>query len=379
MIRTEKTEAVADRLERIYLGLLRGLTLVVATICIIGAAFFAIDGGRRALMPTQVKPEPVSVSAEDALGPIVQSEAARKDAEQPSQSAVSTEARNAHAAFLKGPFEPYYQTYRKLAAAYNKPEDQILTKPQLAEHLGYTADEIASAADTAPAVVPESAADAAAADAAAAMAAALGQAPPADATSASDSVLNGLSRTANLFQTDAAYAEAQNAAVAKAAADPRFTAKARGYRTAEKTAQACRTDYEVRSVWDATSTGCANWYYPPYGCSVRRQVPVEKCEPAYPEGISSPLQLFTQLDESYRLSWTGKALASEAEAAEKTAQKEQVKAGAPVSLLLAVQIGGAFLVVMFLFLLIAVERHLRKVAQRRSEPSPPEPLALAAE
>lgn len=356
MTKNHPAESVSDRLERTYLGLLRALTLVVATICIVGAAIFALDGVRRLVTPTEVKPEAVAVSPEEALGPVVQTGAARKDAAQDEAKAIPAEVRNAHAAFLKGPFEPYYQQYRRLALAYNKPEDQVLTKPQLAEQLGYTVQALAGEYDTQPA------------DAAG---------TPEDA--ATGAMIAGLVRTSKLFQNNAVYAEAQTVAVTKALADPRLVSKARGYKAAEKTAQACRTEYEMRTVWDSSSMACRDWYYEPYGCSVRRPTPVQKCEPAYPEGIKSPLQLFAQVDEGYRLAWSSKTSEAEATAAAQTAEKELVKAGAPASLLLALQVGGAFLVVMFLFLLIAVERHLRRVAQRREDPSPPEALALAAE
>lgn len=351
MSKTDRAESVADRLERTYLGLLRALTLVVATICIIGAAIFALDGARRLLTPTEVKPEAVAVTPEEALGPIVETGAARKDAAQDQVTAIPAEIRNAHAAFIEGTFEPYYQQYRRLALAYNKPEDQILAKPDLAKHLGYTVEALAGEYDTQKADAGASPEDAAA-----------------------GAMISGLVRTSKQFQTNSAYAEAQAAAVAKALADPRLVGKARGYKSAEKTAQACHTEYEMRTVWDSTSMACRDWYYQPYGCSVRRPMPLQKCEPAYPEGIKSPLQLFAQVDEGYRLAWSSKTSAAEAAAAAESAEKELFKAGAPASLMLALQVGGAFLVVMFLFLLIAVERHLRRVAQRR-EPAPREPIA----
>lgn len=356
MIKTNQAGSLADRLERSYLSLLRVLTLVVATICIVGAVIFALDGARRALTPTQVQPQAVAVTADETLGSVIQDETAGKDAAQTEQAAATAEERKALATFMAGPFETYYQGYRKLAATHSKSEDRLLTKAQLAEHLGYTLDAVTAAA-------PLAAADAA----------------PAETDAAADAVLAGFARTAKLFVTDAAFAQAQSAAVTKAAADPRLLAKARTYQAAQKTAQACRTDYEVRTVWDSNSTVCRDWYLTPYGCSVRRQVPVERCEPAYPEGIKSPLALFTQLDESYRLAWHAKTMSAEDEAAAKTAEKEMVKAAAPASLLLALQIGGAFLVIMFLFLLIAVERHLRRVASDRPAGGSVTTLPLAAE
>lgn len=344
MVETARATAVADRLERYYLALLRGLTLVIATICILGAIGFGLDGVRRALTQTDIKPEPVAVSSEEALGSILRTDAAGKDAAKAEGAQISAEDKKVYATFFSGPFEQYYQAYRKLAAGYNKPEDTILPKAKLAEQLGYTVEILGEPDPIAPTV---------------------GEASDPE-TAAAEATGRAYVSTAKLFIRDPAYAKAQVEAVIKAVSDKRLAGKAQSYKAAQKTAQACHTEYVARSVWDPNSMACRDWYLEPYGCSVRRQMPVDKCEPAYPEGIKSPLALFSQIDESYRLTWNAKTEEAGRAAQAKSDERQAIKAGASGSWMLALQIGGAFALIMFLFLLIAVERHLRRLADQRA-------------
>lgn len=337
---TERASSVAERLERIYLAALRVIILLFASVCILAAGYFAVDGVRRWATATEVKPEPVAVSPQEALQPLLAENAASQEeggrAQGPSNAAKKT-----HAAFLTGAFAPYYAAYQRLASTYNKPEDTLLTREQLAKELGYTPEAI-------------------------------------DGYDAGDSpVSQGLARTALLFQTDTAYATAQVAAVTTAMRDTRLLAKAQQYKAAQKTAQRCGTAYEVRAVWDSNSMACSYWYEYPYGCSVRRAVPVKRCEAAYPEGILSPVETIKRLDSSYRLSWIGKTEAANETAAAKTAEKEAVKAKAPAMWMLALQVFAGFLVIMFMFLLIAVERHLRRMSVSSELPEAA-PTRLAA-
>lgn len=345
MTTTSHDRGLASRVERIYLAALRVLTLAVASICLLGALGLAVDGGRRLLTPTTVKPELVTVSAEDALAPLVHADAQDKT-RRDTIGGVSAAAKTQHAAFIGGLFDNYYQAYRQFAAAYNKPEDKLISRAELADLLGYTADAI-----DAPETVSSDRADNLAA-----------RDPE---VAAQDAISKALGRSSRLFQTDSSFAQTQIDVIAKALADERLKSKASKYKMAQKTAQACSTVYQMRNVWDSNSTACDDWYYRPYGCAVRRSVPVEKCVPAYPEGVESPLETFVRLDEAYRLAWASKTSSARAAAEVKAAERQDVRAGAPAAFLLALQIFGGFLVVMFMFLLIAIERHLRSLAAAR--------------
>jgi hypothetical protein len=341
---TNRASAATARLERIYLAALRIIVLLFATICILAAGYFAVDGLRRSLTSTHVEPEPVAVSTEEALKPLMQGDQPAKTEGSTPANGPSAAAKTAHETFLNGTFVPYYEAYRAMAAAYNKPEDTILSKADLADRLGYTAAAIDSYE--------------------------VGDSP----------VEQGLAKTARLFQTDSAYAGPQINVITDALKDPRLLRKAMQYKAAQKTAQACSTAYVVRSVWDPNSTACVGWYEEPYGCSVRRQVPVEQCVPAYPEGIRSPLETIIRLDAAYRLSWADKINSADEAAAAKSTERQAVKAKAPGMLLLALQVFGVFLAVMFMFLLVAVERHLRRLSRAgaalaESDDTPPSTAA----
>ncbi len=345
----------ALRLERAYLAGLRIFILVFATLCLLGAGFFLLDGARRALTSTEVAPEAVTVSGEEIAEAIAASSQGAKTAETASTASVSEVAQKAHAAFMAGPFETYFKAYKAFAEAHKKPEDKLLTKEELAEQLLYTAEAI----DAASASEAESAAEAAADAAAAAYASAMGEELDPSSGSEWSPYEAAYLETSRKFQTEQAFAEAQIAAVTQVLADQRVVALAKKYQTAEKTAQSCSTVQRMRTVWDSNSMACADWFYAPRGCQVRRAVAVEECVPAYPEGVESPNETFARIDEAYRMEWVAKAADARAVAQAEEMEKEATKAGAPSAFLIALGVFGAFVTVMFLFLLIAVERHLR--------------------
>lgn len=337
----------ALRLERAYLAGLRIFILVFATLCLLGAGFFLLDGARRAFTSTEVAPEAVIVSGEDIADAIAASSQGAKTAETASAAGVSEVAQEAHDAFMAGPFETYFKAYKAFADAHKKPEDKLLTKEELAEQLLYTAEAI----DAAPTSDAESAA--------AAYASAIGEELDPSSGSEWSPYEAAYLETSRKFQTEQAFAEAQIAAVTQVLADQRVVALAKKYQTAEKTAQSCSTVQRMRTVWDSNSMACADWFYAPRGCQVRRAVAVEECVPAYPEGVESPNETFARIDEAYRMEWVAKAADARAVAQAEEMEKEATKAGAPSAFLIALSVFGAFVTVMFLFLLIAVERHLR--------------------
>ncbi|RYG75345.1 MAG: hypothetical protein EON59_18325 [Alphaproteobacteria bacterium] len=142
------------------------------------------------------------------------------------------------------------------------------------------------------------------------------------------------------------------------------------YKAAEKTAQSCSTQYERRTVWDSYSTACSDWFYQPYGCNVTRSVPVQRCVAAYPEGIVSPTVAFGRADDAFRTIWAQRADQNAQVAQDERLSRQITRSQIGPRLMLALRIIGGFLIVMFFFLLIAVERHLRKVA-RQEVPVPP--------
>lgn len=323
---TNKTEKLtwlfttADRLETIYLAALRIMVLVIATLALLVAIWIAGDGARSLLTPTTVRAKPVAVTGVEVLQATRDKQAAAPG-DAASAPAVPQEVRARHDAFMKGAFETYYRLYAQTAAAYRKPEDKVLTKTELAERMGYDLDSYAWSSN----------------------------------------------QTMNLFITDASYAEPLLAAARQAVADAGYRSQLVKYKAAEKTAKACHTEQRRERGWSSYSTSCDAWWQTPIGCPVIVEVPHEVCEPAYPDNIVSPDKAFVDFDRGYRELWTRRtAAAEEARSAEEDARLALKASGLP-KLTKALMLLGGFLAIMFLFLVIAVERHLRRLRAQREE------------
>lgn len=310
----------ADRLENIYLAALRIVVLVLATLALLVAIWIAGDGVRSLLVSTDVERDTVSVSAEELAAAVNSKRQASEDAEAAAVE-LPEALRKEHDAFLKGPFAGYHRLYVASARRFNKTEDKVLSAPELAEALGYSVLDFSSDDDP----------------------------------------------TVKLFANDRTYRTQLIAAVQAAAAEPAQTRQLERYKTAQKTDKACRTVTESRRGWDSYSTACDGWWESPIGCPVMRQVPVERCEPAYPADITSPVQAFANLDRGFREIWKQKAAeATERQQAEE-ARRYGLKASGVPKLTKALILLGLFLGVMFLFLVVAMERHLRKLKLARPE------------
>jgi hypothetical protein len=122
----------------------------------------------------------------------------------------------------------------------------------------------------------------------------------------------------------------------------------------------------MQSGWDSSSTACSNWYADPVGCSVSRAVPHTYTENVttlqYPKGTESHTQIFRAFQDRYfdLLQQRRRDNASKAEE-----QRQNIVssiADGKMSLVTALELLGAFLALMFFFLLIAIERHQRRIS-----------------
>jgi hypothetical protein len=315
-----------DRVEGVYLTILRVAVLAVATICLIAAAGFAIDGLWRLMVPTEVRQEATVVTPTE-VSTALRAAPTPKPAE--TDSGISAAVRANHAAFVRDAFPAYYEVYRKASETYKKPEDKTLSPAELLSALGYDLDTYAAGSDL----------------------------------------------TTKLFVEDAAYRQQAQTAIAAAMSDASIVSLLRVYKAAEKTEQASTTSYEQRRVPDV----CYDWYYGSYACTATRSVPVERCVPAYPDGIVSPLTAFGRADGAFRELWIGKSDANARAAENKRIDHEITRSQIGPRLMLALQIVAGFLVVMFFFLIIAIERRLRKLSIHGVEKDPSEAAAAPAE
>lgn len=313
-----------DRIERVYLASLRVAILGVATLCLLGAVFFGANALWRVFVSTDVEESPVEVTGAQVAAEL--KKAAPEQSGRDRSNEIPSAVRQAHARWARDVFPQYYAVYRTASQTYKKPEDETLSSQQLMDALGYDLDSYAGDADK-----------------------------------------------AQWFVNGATYQQQALAAVTAAMRDPAVVSQLTEYKAAEKTAQSCSTTYQRRRVWDSYSTACHNWYEYPQGCEVTRSVPVERCVPAYPEGIVSPRVAFGRADEEFFRLWSQQSQQVRAEAQATRDGREATRAQIGPSVMLALQILGAFLVVMFFFLMVAIERHLRAGAGSAvaGPPTPP--------
>lgn len=303
-----------DRIERAYLAALRIAILGVATLCLIGAVFFGVNALWRVFVSTEVEPRPVEVTGAQIAAELKKATPEQGGRDQRDQ--IPANVRQTHARWARDIFPAYYAVYRNASQGYKKPEDETLSAQQLMEALGYDLESYAAA-------VPKTA----------------------------------------WFINNSGYQQQALAAVTAAMRDPAVVSQLREYKAAQKTARSCSTTYQRRRVWDSYSTACYGWWQYPQGCEVTRSVPVETCVAAYPQGIVSPRVAFGRADEEFFRLWTQQAEQVAAEAQATRDGREATRAQIGPNLLLALQILAAFLVVMFFFLMVAIERHLRAGAK----------------
>lgn len=306
-----------DRIEIAYLNALRIGVLGVATICLVIATYFAVDAAWRIFVSTKVPVEPTTVSAAEVVVALKKPEVTQSLR---GDNTIPDGVKLAHAKFVNGAFTTYYAVYKKAADAYKKPDDKLLNRDDLLEYLGYDLGTYAGGTDLSVKMFVESA----------------------DYQSQALSAINGT-------MSDAAV-----------------VSQLKEYKSAQKTARQCSTVYEPRSVWDYNSTACYNWYLEPRGCSVNRNVPVERCVPAYPAGIVSPLTAFKRADAFFAETWIDRSSRNAARARSEEADRQALRDGMAPRLLMALKVIAGFLVIMFFFLLVAIERHLRDVAKRQA-------------
>ena len=311
-----------DRIERAYLASLRVAILGVATLCLLGAIFFGGNALWRVFISTEVKEDPVQVTGAQVAAELKKAAPSRTSANSANQ--IPAAVRQSHARWVRDVLPAYYAVYQTASRTYKKPEDETLTSEQLMNALGYDLQSYAE--NEAKAVA---------------------------------------------FIRDPNYQAQALAAVTAAIKDPAVVSQLTEYKAAEKTARSCSTTYQSQQVWDSNSTVCSDWYYQPYGCRVTRSVPVERCVPAYPEGIVSPRVAFGRADGEFFRLWTEQSEQASAEAQATRDGREATRAQIGPNLLLVLQILGAFLVIMFFFLVVAIERHLRTNAQPDVEADAP--------
>jgi hypothetical protein len=319
-----RAAAMFDRLEAIYLRILRGFILIFATGLILYAAGLAL------LSLYKINRSPASVvEAVATVGgrDLIAAEGA--EMRQPGD-AEADRTDPAHQAFYRDFVRRYHALFRQRFEPFRQPVDRQLALDAFDDAYVASADRLARV---------------------------------------TAGELN--------FAADRSDLELLLRAMTEAAQTPETQQRLQAYRNARQV-QVCRNVQRTRTVersgWDRNSTACAGWYYPPYGCPVTRSVqePYTQrvCEMRFPEGTRSHADIFRAYHDRFfgLLDQRRQENAARAEAARQSIMMDNVEGR--FSLGQAAYIFGGFLVAMFFFLLIAIERHQRRLARQQAETDP---------
>lgn len=107
------------------------------------------------------------------------------------------------------------------------------------------------------------------------------------------------------------------------------------------------------------STASCGYYYV-YDCSFTRTVQDRRCEAVFPETVMTPAAAFERADAVFASNWLADEALKRNDAAETSSKRQLLRDGIGPRLHLAVLVIGGFFTVMFFFLLVAIERHLRQ-------------------
>jgi hypothetical protein len=313
--RRARLRLLLERVEEVYLAALRAALLLIATILVAAAvALFAVSIYRLSRSPSSVHESPASVTAAEIVGDSASNGVANQPAEDPQAS-----QRRGYAAFVNR----YFNLFRTQFEPFRHTDDRALDRQQFDDSYVGTQER-----------------------------------------------LNATKSGKIDYQTDISDLAQLFNVMRSAAGLEQTRARLSAYKAAQK-AQVCRnvdkTRTEVRTGWDRYSTTCSTWYMEPLGCSTIKTVDVpytaRECRMQYPSGVETYGTIFRNYqDEFFRR--LGEKKRENAEDAEQ--KREAISTGnikGRLGLWTVLEIGGGFLILTFLFLLIAIERHQRKLAR----------------
>jgi hypothetical protein len=313
-----RAKLVLDRAEALYLKVLRTVILLIATLLLIYAGWLAVSSAYKiSRSPGSVKEEAASVNADELTDAQLPAEA------QGSATPDQPQTNPQYARFYRSFAGRYYSLYRAKFEPYRHQDDKQLSLPEF-----------------------------------------------------DDSFLNTNARLMAVakgdlkFDDDRSDLESLLSVMTEAADKPATIRRLQNYQNAKKvpvTHAVERFRSEQQPGWDSSSEDCPNWYENPIGCAVVRTVNVpytaQVSSLEYPKGTQSPAQIFRAFQDRF---FDLLQQRREASAAKANRQRESILSGiadGKLSLVTALQLLGAFLVLMFFFLLIAIERHQRRLAE----------------
>lgn len=323
-----RLSTIFDRAENIYLRVLRVTILILATLLILYTAYLVFSGLYRiGQSPDSVRTEVANVVANEIVDAEEITIESRESAGEPVANASQRK-------FYADYVARYYKLFRTRFEPFRQPTDKILTRDEFDDNFVQSAARLQSVAE-------------------------------------------GMTD----FAKDSADLESLLATMSAAAAEPKTGERLKRYRSAKKVPvkrEVTKTRTEYRSGWNVYSTNCEGWYYSPVGCAERRAVQVPYTDTVtvmeFPKGTQSHSQIFRAMQDRY-FSLLESRRTQNAEAA--SDRRFEIVAGQAYgreSLATALQIFAGFIALMFFFLLIAIERHQRRI----SAALPPDPKEAVA-
>lgn len=305
-----------ERVETAYLQALRVAGLLIATLCLIAALFFAGDAAWRFFVKTDVAPEPTAVDS--AI--LAQQVAAPPSNDSNNSGGEADPFKTAHDAFKKEFWPKYYAIYHRAYQQNRNTADTLISSDDMLAVLGYDLDQYRAAFEN-------------------------------DSFNATS-----VKRMVN----DKAYQEAALTHVSQVMTASPVQARLNAYKTATKSEQRCTTTPRTERVYRTCG------YYYVYDCSYTRTVQDRRCEAVFPETVLTPAAAFERADAVFASAWIGDEEAKQSEADSKRAERELTRMGIGPRIQMALMIIGGFFTVMFFFLLVAIERHLRPRTTREA-------------
>jgi len=298
---------ILNKLERVYLAAIRAIALVAATLLVIYAVWLVASGVYKSSRDVaSVKEQPAVVSPEEVaaidVGKISKTDAA-------SNSDPLAAARSYYADFAKR----YYALFKNQFQPFKKPEDQPLDQRAFEQRYLQTGGR-----------------------------------------------LEGIKEGVINFEQDRADLESLLSTMTTVASDPKTISRLRAYQSARKTS-VTRTESGTRE-----ERYCS--YYGVYidECITydTRTVPYSRTvqEMKLPPGVISHADLFGAYQDRFLSTLYDKREANAATAQEARQKIIADNFNGRARLWSAMGVVGAFLALMFLFLLIALERHQRRLA-----------------
>jgi hypothetical protein len=316
----DRFSAALDRAERVYLRVLRAAILIIATGLLIYAALLGVSSlWKIAQSPDSVHEDVATVAADE----LTNAEMPARQSADPQAPRIDPAQQRYYATFVN----QYYNLFRTRFEPFRQGDDKRLTRDEFD-----------------------------------------------DAFIDSQARLRAAANGELNFASDRTDLELLLRTMTEAGEKPITQQRLRRYRSARKVRvgrRVQRTRTEYRQGWNPNSVACPNWYYPPYGCSERRAVQVPYTETVYsmefPQGTQSHSQIFRAFQDRFFTLLRQRRDQNRASAENERVRIEIGNVEGRMSLWTTLTILGGFLVLMFFFLLIAIERHQRGVAARLRE------------